>query len=680
MSGLVGVWNLDGRPLDRAVLIGMSDTLRHRGPDGEGRYVDGSLGFSHQRCRVTPEEDGEVQPLQGNGGVHLMMDGRLDNRDELMPAIGVPPGTSDAALALAAYETWGEGFAEHLNGDFAIALFDERRQHLLLVRDSIGLRPLYYSRTDRVFVFASEIKALLAHPQVPARPDLEGIADYLLVSSRPIDRQEITCFEHVAALVPAHLCVTTRERTVTRRYWDFDTGRTLTLRTLGDYQEAFREVFARAVRRRIRAAGPVAVSLSGGLDSSSIACQADAIRRARPAICGALIGISWVGPAGTPIDEGRYVDAIEARYGLPIERIAVEPFVGLVQGAEEQIRAAEAPFIDYMWGLSRELHRVAASRGARVLLTGHWGDQVLFSPAYLVDLFHRGAWRTVYRHAREHARWLGEVEAGVLLRRLLVDLARYHVPASLVPPLKWIRRRLLGVERPRPWFSDRFLRRALRFAGRPATIGHGFHSAHARAVYLEARSKYHVHCIEWHNKSAALFGQDVAFPFLDRELLAFLMAIPGEMHAWGGAPRALAREAMRGVLPELVYARQGKADFSDFINLGVGRDAACIARALTADSLGVKLGYFDAGRLSPAVAQLSADLTPVDCTGAWDLADAFGLELWLRLFASGGEAREAATRPTGGEHWWRRKKQRSGPVRGVPIESPSSCDTGTSRR
>jgi asparagine synthase (glutamine-hydrolysing) len=650
MSGIVGLWNLDGRQLETSVLDAMSASIAHRGLDGSSRLVVGSVGFAHQRLWTTAEEMGEIQPLIGRDSTMLVMDGRLDNRDDLTSALGQPRSASDATLALAAFAAWDDGFAERLNGDFVVAVFDARCRRLILARDSIGLRPIYFTRTGRLFAFASEIKALLAHPDVPTRLDDEGIADYLLVSSRPIDRQDITCFEGISALVPAHVAVTTLERTVTRRYWDFDTQRTVRLRTFGEYQEGFREVFAQAVRRRIRAAGPVAVSVSGGLDSSSIFCQAETLRRSQQADCGALVGISWLGDGGTPTDEDRYVDAIEAAYGVRVERIAIEPLVGLTLNAAEQVRAAEAPFMELMWGASRELHRQATARGARVLLTGHWGDQVLFSSAYLIDLFHRGAWGMARRHAREHARWFGEVESRVLLQRFAVDLARYHLPKAFFPPLKWIRRRVLGVERPKPWFSDVFLRRALRFAGRPATIGDGFHSAHARAVYLEARSKYHVHCLEWHNKIGAFFGQDVSFPFLDRELLAFLMAIPGEMHAWNGAPRALAREAMRNVLPELVYARRGKADFSDYISAGVSRDAACIAQTLTADSLGVKLGYFDPERLRPAVARLSADLTPGDCTGSWDLADAFALEVWLRLFADARREGSTTTRSTEGEH------------------------------
>jgi hypothetical protein len=188
-------------------------------------------------------------------------------------------------------------------------------------------------------------------------------------------------------------------------------------------------------------------------------------------------------------------------------------------------------------------------------------------------------------------------------------------------------------DQPKPWFSNEFLRRGLRFASLPAAVGSGFHSAHARSIYLEARSKYHVHCLEWHNKIGAVHGLDAALPFLDRDLLAFLIAIPGEAQNRNGVPRAILREAMRGVLPEPVRTRRGKADFTYIVNSGVTQDMAFISRALSPDSLGVQLGYVDGVRLTPAVARLSAgSLSGLNCSDSWDLADLFGLEVWLQVF------------------------------------------------
>jgi asparagine synthase (glutamine-hydrolysing) len=482
-------------------------------------------------------------------------------------------------------------------------------------------------------VFGSEIKAVIADPRVPKKPDDEGLADFLLISSRPVDGAERTCFRGIHALLPSCLALITPKRLTIRRYWDFDPARQIRFPSTDQYVEAFRERFAEAVRRRLRSAYPVAVAVSGGLDSSSIFCQAQRLLAADVNRPPPLVGISFVGAPGGPGDERRYLNEIAREYHARLESFDAEPLAGILRGATEQMRLTEAPLFDYLWGITSELDRRAAAAGARVLLGGHWGDQVLFSSAYLVDLFNRGAWHRIRSHLREFARWSGAMEARALTRRFYVDLARHHLPRAVLPVLKRVRRRLMGIERPKEWFASAFLEHALVHADQPATLGNGFHSAQARAIYFEARSKYHVHCLEWHNKIDAWHGLDAALPMMDRDLLAFLMAIPGEVQNANGVPRAILRSAMRGILPETIRCRASKGDFSYLVNDGVAGDAARLARVLSPESLGVEMGYFNPVRLRPAVDRLAErSRASAECIDSWDLADMFGLEMWLQVF------------------------------------------------
>jgi len=634
MSGIAGLFHMDAGPADDALLARMSATLRHRGPDGEGRRVAGPAGFAWQHLWVTPEEVGEVQPLVGQSGAMLVMDGRLDNRDELLHAMELPRATSDAGCVLAAYETWGEQFAERLNGDFALAVFDPRQPRLLLARDAIGIRPLYYHKSERFVAFASEIKALLAHPEIPARPDDAGLADYMLPESRPVDRQDVTCFEGISAVVPAHLVVVTPERLFARRYWDFEINRPLHFATFEEYVEAFRERFAQAVGRRTRSAYPVAVSVSGGLDSSSIFCQAETLRRRAGATAPSLIGATFQGSEDGPADEREYLSAIERMYRVSIEQVPTDSVLSVAVGADQQIWQVEAPILDSLWGVNRALHRLVHERGARVLLTGHWGDQLLFSSGYLVDLARRFALRDIRRHLAEYERW-GAGEARVFRRQFVLDLVREHVPEMFVPPLKWVRRRLLHAERPKPWFADRFQRRTLRLASSRASLARGFHSVQAKSLYLETRSKYHVHCMEWENKAAAMHGLEIALPILDRDLVAFLIAIPGQVQNRGGVPRGLLREAMRGILPEVIRTRTTKGDFTDLVNASVDRDLDHMASRLWPRSLGVELGYLQAGGVADKIVRVDSRVPRTDALDSWEITDLFGLESWLRVFLSG---------------------------------------------
>jgi asparagine synthase (glutamine-hydrolysing) len=631
MNGIAGVWSREGRPIDRRVVGMMSEKLHHRGRDGEHIHLSGTAGLACQHSWVTPEEQGEHQPLVGASGAVLVLDGRIDNRDELIAALGLETSASDARCVLAAYETWGEGFAARLNGDFALAIFDTRADRFILARDALGVRPLYYAHTPRLFAFGSEIKALLAHPDIPALPDDEGVADFMLVGARPLDRQDLTCFRGISAVVPAHLVVVTRQTLTARRYWNFETRRRLRLNTFDEYVEAFHERFTVAIKRRLRSAFPVAFSVSGGLDSSSIFCAAETLRRNGRLIAPSMMGLSYVSDRADS-DEQPFLRDIEARFGISFDRFTIEERTGLVSGAKEQVAAIEAPFVDYMWGVTRELHTRAAAAGARSMVSGHWGDQMLFSSAYLIDLLRRGAWPSIWRHTREYGRYFGDEETTRRRRLLLVDAARYLVPRAVAPPLKWLRMKLFAPPRPRTWFAPSFLASALRHQFKLATLDGPFHSAHARAIYIEARSKYQVQCMEWNAKVGALHGLEASFPFLDRDLIAFLMAIPGEVYARDGVPRALLRESMRGTLPDSIRTRTWKSDFSAFVSEGLTEDSDAILRTLTSDCLGVRFGYLDRDRLTPELTRLAEVLNDADCTDSWDMADTYGLEMWLRVF------------------------------------------------
>ncbi|MBI3454387.1 MAG: hypothetical protein HY002_01180 [Candidatus Rokubacteria bacterium] len=633
MSGILGIWNLDGRPVDRALLAELSATLAHRGPDGEGLWRRGSIGLACRLFRVTPEAARESQPLVHAAGAALVFDGRLDDREELLerlgPASGVAPDSPDPDLVLAAYLAYGDRFPERLAGEFALALFDPAGPRLLLARDAIGIRPLYYVRTGNAFLFASELKALLAHPEVVARPDDDVLASFLL--DRGLDGRGATFFAGMFSLPPAHLAVLTPEGFATRRYWDFDLSRPIRLGSIREYAEAFHAHFARAVRRRLRSAHPVAVSLSGGLDSSSIFCVARTLARQHPDRHPRILGVSYTSPPGSPSDEAAFLVEIERQHAVTVERVPLgRP--GVVRGAREAVWHVEAPFLDELWDTSHRFLTTVHRLGARVLLTGHWGDQVLFDQAYLVDLVRRLAWRRIRAHLGEFGRWFTDAGAGEFRRRFLLDLVKYHLPAPLVSRLRRLRR-LRGRPDP-PWYSA-----ALRSRGRRHGIAHipafGVRaSAHARALYEQARSSRHGLCLEWDNKVAAMHGLEMTFPFLDRDLLAFLMAIPGEMQTWQGVPKALLREALPGVLPEAIRRRTWKADFTYLVNAGVERDLDRLARCLETGGMAMALGYVSGDVLRQELERLNGRLDGASCETAWRLSDLLGLELWLQVFFS----------------------------------------------
>lgn len=630
MSGILGIWNLDGRPVEQAVLAGMSATLAHRGPDGESLWMQGPVGLACQLFRVTPEALTETQPLAHASGPVLIFDGRLDNREELLASLEASPeiatDSPDPALVLAAYEAFGERFPERLNGDFALGLFDPNRRRLLLARDALGIRPLYYARTRDTFLFASEIKALLAHPQVSARPNDDQLAEFLL-GGLARDNEGWTFFEGVRSLLPGYIAVLTPSGFVTQRYWDFEPTRRVHLSSFPEYVEAFRHYFEQAVRRRLRSAYPVAVSVSGGLDSSSIFCTAETLRRRAPERHPVILGMSYTSADGLPSDEKAFLLEIERDYGIRIERIPMAP-AGLLNGSRGAVWHVEAPFLDEQWNTTHRFFSTIHRLGARVLLTGHWGDQMLFDQAYLVDVFRRLAWGKIRAHLREFGRWLTDADPRYFRQRFFLDLVKYHVPEALVPYL----RRLRANNKDRPWYTEAFRKRSRRRPSKQAAMVGAFATAHARSLYEQARSSRHVLCMEWNNKVAAMHGIEIAFPFLDRDLLAFLMGIPGEIQTWKGVPKALLREGLRGVLPEAIALRNWKADFTHLVNEGIARDYPGLVRHLESDGMAVGLGYVKGEVIREELRQLEGRVQGPTCETAWSLSDLLGLELWLQVF------------------------------------------------
>jgi asparagine synthase (glutamine-hydrolysing) len=628
----VGVWNRDDRPADAALLARMAGALAHRGPDGAGSRVAGAFGLAVQHLWVTPEEQGETQPLMGPDGLLVALDGRLDNRDELVAQLDLGDAASDAACARAAYARWQDGAIARLSGDFALAILAPSQRRLVLARDPIGLRPLYYHEGSRHLAFASEIKALLRHPEIAAEPDDEGVADCLLLGARSAGGYERTCFAGVRALPPAHLLVADARGCVVRSYWEFDPTHRIVLPAFEQYAEAFHERFAAAVRRRIRSAYPVALSVSGGLDSSSILSQAEVLRRAGAVRCPGLVPITYTGVEGSAADEQAYVAELERHFGMTAVRLPLPAHVGVAARVREQVWHAESPMVDGLWGMTRRVLEEASARGARRFLTGHWGDQMLYSSAYLVDLARRLAWRDLVGHMRELGRWFGAIERRDIRRHFFEDALRYLTPGWALPALKRLRRRLPGQVRTPTWMDATFRRRMLRGSLRPAAFGAPFGTAQARSLYVEARARYHVQCMEWNNKLAGLLQLDAAFPFLDRDVIAFLMATPGEIHNWQGVPRALMRAAMRDVLPAAIRQRSWKADFSDVVNAGVHGDLAAVGELFDAGALSVQHGYVDPKRLERERARVAEGLAGDDCLASWEVTDVLGLESWLRVF------------------------------------------------
>lgn len=635
----MGAWSRTGGEVDPCVARAMAETIRHRGPDGAAFHAAPGAAVGLQRLVVTPEDRLEpALPTTPDGG-WIVLDGRVDDREALSARL---PGTrvealSDAALVLALFRAHGTACFPWLVGDFAFALHDPAARRLLLVRDAVGMRPLYWAASGDRVLFASEIKALFAAPGVKPSPNDRELAAYLLRDVE-IAGDEGTFFAGVRRVPAAHYLELSAggERRV--KYWDFSPTREAPRRTHAEYVAEARHHLEQAVRRRLRSAGPVAVSVSGGLDSSSIFCSAEALRAREPGRWPDLVGISYDSPPGSPGDEREFVEAIQAYYGSEILWVPLLP--GLGETHRANVWHAEGPVVDELGATNAELSVTAARRGARVLMNGLWGDQVLFDQSYLAGLAWRGRWATVRRHLREYALWYTDISPRHFHRRLVRDVARMTLPRPVHTLAQRLRRRRRKGEL--PWYGERLQRH--HGGGRTTAFDAPFVKTDARSLYGLLRNPIYQTTLEWEVKLAARYGLELAMPFLDRDLVAFFLRVPGEVRNRGGVPKGLLREAMAGVLPPAITRRRTKADFTDVAERSLALYAAGGAAGL-AEGSAVAAGYVLPDRVADELRAVTNGLPGEGAATMFSLSDLMGLELWLQAFPPRAELPPSGASP-----------------------------------
>ncbi len=560
MSAIAGIVRFDGAPVHAAELQSAANRLAAPGLAEPVYWADGPAGLLARQRHVTHEDLAERQPWQGAGGrLALVYDGRLDNREEIAAALGIrlnEETVPDGRLLLAALERWGETALPRLIGDFALALWDKDARQLLLARDQLGRRTLYYHRGAGFVAFATTYRALLALPGVPREIDELGIADFLILNTR--DAGE-TFYRGVRRVPRAHTAVFDAQGLRANRYWSPEPKATLRLACDAEYAEAAREQLDRAVACRLRAKGGLAANLSGGLDSSAVATSA-ALRLAP----GRLTTITSVPPVGLALpklkscwypDERPYVAAIAAMHPNITPVLASSDAPHWIETTPEPFfEAAGLParnVTNLGWLLPGYEHLRAA--GISVLLTGEGGNPAWSHDGLreLAAMLRGGRWlrlaRELYLTGRRRPYgfdWLA------LLRR---DVLRPLEPPWLA---KWRRRLKTGEAELWSGFSAIHpgFARDIDLAGRCWRAGYtprleGARTALAERVEMLARSE---HGNDIATALRAVTGVETRAPLLDIRLIDFCLALPEEQFLKDGEFRRLPRRTLAGRLPPAV--------------------------------------------------------------------------------------------------------------------------------
>ncbi|HWI17101.1 MAG TPA: asparagine synthase (glutamine-hydrolyzing) [Vicinamibacterales bacterium] len=499
MCGIAGIFNLDGDPVSPVVTRRMADAVAHRGPDGEGLYVDRMVGLGHKRLAIIDLTPAGHQPMMSPDGRYVITyNGEVYNFQELrieLESLGHQfRSRTDTEVLLSAFQQWGLQSLLRFNGMFAFAIWDTVTQQLTLARDRYGIKPLYYVRVGNTLLFGSEIKALLAHPACSARMDSEALLEYFTFQNFLSDR---TLFQGVRLLPPGTsltVGVDTAPLPQPLRYWDFDFTEPAVAGDPREYAEELDRLFRQSVERQLISDVDLGCYLSGGMDSGSVTALAAArYPRLKTFTC----GFDLRSASGLELGFDERANAEFMSYVFKTEHYEVVLKSGDMEHAMPRLtRHLEEPRIGQSYPNFYAAH--LASRFVKVVLSGAAGD----------ELFGGYPWR--YYRAVVNADFDDYIDKYyVYWQRLLPNRIIRQLFTPIWPSVQhvWTRDIFRGV----------FAHNASELTRPEDYVNH--------SLYFEAKTFLHGLLVV-EDKLSMAHGLETRVPFLDNDLVDFAMKVP----------------------------------------------------------------------------------------------------------------------------------------------------------
>ncbi len=604
MCGISGLLNLDGCPADSRVLERMVRTLDHRGPDDMGVFVDGALGLAHRRLSIIDIAGGHQPMVSADGSLSITFNGEIFNfvelRDELQGKGHNFVTRSDTEVILHLYRQYGTDCVRYMNGQWSFAIWDARRKRLFISRDRLGVRPLFYTTAGRAFIFGSEIKALLAHPDMKAEIDLQALSQVFQFWFAVPPK---SAFKNIQQLPPAHSLVVEDGQVKVERYWqvDFSNCDEDALDSPGQEQRYVDELchlLLDSTRLRLRADVPVGAYLSGGLDSSITTALAQQFM-------GSSLRTFSIAFEEPRLDESEYQLQLVRALGTQHEMIRctssdiAEAFPEMMWHVETPVlRTAPAPMF--------LLSRLVRDRGFKVVLTGEGADE--FWGGY--DIFKEAKVRAFW------ARQVGSKRRPLLLKRLYPYLEgiQRQSPAYLQAFFRVGDDMLsdpLSSHMPR-WELTRkaqlFFSRAVRseldgadpYSAVNAALPYEFAQweTFSRAQYLEAAFLLPDYLLSSQGDRVAMaHSVEGRYPFLDYRLVEFSTRVPARLKMKVLNEKYLLKRAFGHRIPETIATRHKQPyrapDAASFVDPQTGKPRTDYIAELLSPECIRQYGIFD---------------------------------------------------------------------------------------
>ena len=550
MSGIIGIYFFDNKPVEKNHLEEMLEAISYRGPDASEVWHEGKIGLGNCLLRTTPEATNEKLPLLNRRkDIVLVADARIDNRNEILADLRITNHKiSDSELILLAYERWQDKCVKKLIGDFAFIIWDKKQNHLFCTRDALGVRPFYYYKDNNFIAFASDPASFFTLPTIKKQLNLEALLDFLLFDFP----SEATEFEKVFHLLPGHTLTIQGDSLKFYNYWDINHNHELRLKDSQEYEEAFLNIFSKSVTDRLRSNGNVGVSLSGGFDSSSILCLIEDLKTQRKTnvdIC----AYSAVFPE-KPFDEKDFIISIQEKWGTKIHW--VKPKMPKAPWeSQNTLWTNSQPFWDNTYILDEIIYKAKENK-TKILLSGHGGDEFLSPPFCIIsDFLLSGqlirAWNCIKNFTRFES-----LTYWYTIKNFLPAMFSRITPNSI----KKLRTSLY-VQRNFSWLTKHYQGLAIKHIRSKASnfSNQRFRSNASRALYISLKSGSFTRPIhDWERTILHIAPIELRLPFFDRRIVEFVFSIPQKELIHNNRPKDLLRTSLRYCLPQKINNRNEK--------------------------------------------------------------------------------------------------------------------------
>lgn len=617
------------KPVDRKILLDMTRALAHRGPDDEGIFIDQNIGLGHRRLSIIDLSLSGHQPMfYDNKNLAIVYNGEIYNyleiRDELQKKGYQFKSQTDTEVILASYQEWGPNCLNKFNGMWALAIYDRKKKLIFCARDRLGVKPFYYFFDKNKFIFASEIKAILKHPEISAKQNDHIIWDYLVCGL--VDHSEETFFQGIKELRGGHYLELKIENCKLKinQYWDLDPKKRTDQKNDQYYIEQFKELFLDSVRLRLRSDVPIGTCLSGGLDSSAIVSAVNEFLKQDGKID--QIG-QWQKTFSSVFDKKKYSGCDEREFiNEMIKKTKVKSHLvfpddkKLIQEIDKVIYHQDYPFGSTSIYAQWNVFRLAKQNKVKVMLDGQGSDELLagYHPFFGIYFFKLLRNFQFFRFFSEIVSYSKKHQKPILT--VFSELFLDSIKRGILGPT--LSKRLKDKWQEYDLFLPNF-----RHKYKPFKLDVKTNDIFKRGLHNSLEIGL-ASLLRYEDRDSMAFSLESRVPFLDYRLVEFIYYLPDNQKIRNGETKWVLRQALKGILPEKVRKRQDKIGFATpeeiWMKEALGKDMQKVFSSEKFESR----GYFQKGKTTEMFNKyLQGQIK--DYHLFWRL---YNLEKWFRIF------------------------------------------------